>query len=218
MALTFPLPASAFFDKLPISTPAFSLGEAMQTSQTGGGEVINAALGTRLWRGQVTFGNMTYAEMAAVEGLVEALRQPGRSFMAYDSRYPWPAGDFGGAIVAGRSVKIASLPAGARTLTLSGLTSGYVITPGTYLSFVYGAAPQRHALHRVIVGGAANGSGITPALEVVPAIRPGAVTDAAVSLIRPVCKAVILPGSVEQGQSRRGIVEGFTFGFVQTLR
>ena len=218
MALTFPLSITQFFNKLPISTPAFSLGEAMQSSQTGGGEVLNAALGTRLWRGQVTFGPMTYAEMAEVEGLVEALRQPGRSFMAYDVRYPWPAGDFGGVIVAGQSVKINALPAGARTLTLSGLTAGYAIAPGTYLAFAYGSAPIRYALHRVIAGGVANGAGITPALEVVPAIRPGAVTGSAVTLVRPACKAVILPGSTEPGQSRRGIVEGFTFSFIQSLR
>jgi hypothetical protein len=216
--LTFPLSTTQFFNKLPIMTPAFSLGEAMQISVTGGGEVLPAARGTRLWRGQISFGPMKYVEMAEVEGLVEALRQPGRSFMAYDSRYPWPASDPRGTIVAARSVVIASLPAGARTITLSGLTSAYAIPPGTYLAFAYGSDPVRQALHRVIVGGVANGAGVTPALEVVPAIRPGAATGAAVTLIRAACKARILPGTTEPGESRRGIVEGFTFGFIQTLR
>lgn len=218
MALTFPLSLPQFFNKLPIMTPAFSLGEAMQTSQTGGGEQLASLLGTRLWKGQVVFGRMTYAEMADIEGLVDALRQPGRSFMAYDARYPWPRNDPNGAIVAARSVVIASLPAGAQTLTLSGLSAGYVIPNGTYLSFIYGSAPARQALHRVNVGGTANGAGVTPVLDVVPAIRPGALVGAAVTLVRPSCKAVIIPGTTEPGVSGRGIVEGYTFSFTQTLR
>ncbi len=218
MALTFPLSTATFFDRLPIMTPAFSLGEAMQQSQTGGGDVLTASLGTRLWRGQVSFGPMTYDEMAEIEGLVEALRQPGRSFMAYDARYPWPRGDANGAAVAAASPVIASLPAGARTLTISGLPAGYAVPSGTYLSFAYGSDPVRQALHRVVTGGDANGAGLSPVLEVVPAIRPGAQTGSAVTFIRAACKAVIIPNTAEAGTSSRGIVEGFTFSFVQTLR
>lgn len=218
MALTFPLSKADFFERLPIMTPAFSLGEAMQQSQTGGGEVLTSSIGTRLWRGQVSFGRMTYAEMAEVEGLVEALRQPGRSFMAYDARYPWPRHDAGGAIIAAASPVIASLPAGARTLTVSGLPPFYALPAGVYLGFTYGTDPVRFALHRIIVGGVANGAGLSPVLEVVSAIRSGAEVGAAVSFVRPACKAVIIPNTTESGTSRRGIVEGFSFGFVQTLR
>jgi hypothetical protein len=138
--------------------------------------------------------------------------------MAYDTRYPWPRGDANGTAIASRSPVIASLPAGARTLTVSGLPANYAVPAGTYLAFAYGANPVRQALHRVVVGGNANGAGLSPVLEVVPAIRAGAQTGSAVSFLRPACKAVIIPGSTESGTSSRGIVEGFTFGFVQTLR
>ena len=87
------------------------------------------------------------------------------------------------------------------------------------LSFTYGSGPTRYALHRIVSDTVvANGSGVTPLFEVVPHIRPGAATSTAVELIRPYCKAIIIPGSVQAGTARKSKVRGLSFEIIQTLR
>ena len=85
------------------------------------------------------------------------------------------------------------------------------------LAFQYGSNPVRHALHRIVVGGTASGSGLSPMLEVVPNLRPGAVAGLAVSLVRPTCKARVLPDPT-YGSGRQALSRGASFDFIQTLR
>jgi hypothetical protein len=54
-------------------------------------------------------------------------------------------------------------------------------------------------------------------LEVVPNLRPGAVTGLTVLLIRPACKARLLPEPT-YGSGRQAISRGASFDFIQTLR
>lgn len=81
------------------------------------------------------------------------------------------------------------------------------------------ATVTRYALHRVVdptVTAAAGG--LTPFFEVTPYIRPGAVTGAAVTLLRAYCKAQLIFGSVAPMEGRHTLFEGQSFGFMQTLR
>lgn len=85
------------------------------------------------------------------------------------------------------------------------------------LSFAYGD-PARYALHQIVTATVtANGSGLTPLFEVVPNIRPGAATGLAVVLIRPFCKALILPQRSRPGLSRGLHTSGLAFDWGQTL-
>ena len=99
---------------------------------------------------------------------------------------------------------LASLPTGNGEIVLAGLPAAHELTAGDLLSFKYGTAPVRYALHRVAVGGVADATGTTPALVVTPQIRPGAAIGVPVTLGRPHCKAILVPGSVSPG--RRDII------------
>lgn len=216
MALSFPLSPAQFFDLLPIRAFRMKPGDNRTFTETGGGELISAGRGQRLWQGEVTLDLDIHSTIAGLDATLSLLEQTGASFLIYDPRKPYPSMDPSGSIISGASPVIATLNANNRELTVSGLPAGYVITRGDLIGWTYGANPLRYAVHRVVTGGAANGSGVSPSLEVTPFVRQGVSTGAAVSLVRPVIKAK-LP-QADYGGGRSVISEGGTFQFTQTLR
>ncbi len=215
--LTFPLPLADFWSRLPISEPRFELNEAMVHSRMGNGAVLTADLGTRLWTGSVTLGRISYAEGDEVEALLGALRQAGRSFLANDPRRVFPKLDPQGVVLGAAQPTVHSIDVSGRSLVLAGLPAGYWLSQGDYLSIAV-AGGGIAGLHRVVLGGLASATGITGDIEVAPQLSPLALTGAAVTLIRPACRMVLTPGSVDMGSNRRGITEGIRFDFTETRR
>ncbi len=217
-ALTFPLSLAQFYDKLKVSSVTFDLPERLEVSGLASGEVLSADLGPMLWKGEVTLGALTRAEIAEVTALVNLLRAPGRSFFAYDTVKAYPQLDPTGSILGASAPTIHTLDANNREMRIQALPNGYTLKAGDYLSFAYSSSPTRYALHMLVTDAVAAVGGITPLFEVVPPIRPGAAVSAAITLKKPNCKAIILPGSVQPGSTQRGINRGFGFSITQTLR
>ena len=218
MALTFPLAAAEFFDTLKVRQMTFDCPEQVQVARTGGGEILPANIGPRLWTGEVSLVHHRFYVAAPVLAMISALREPGASFLAYDLTAPAPQSDPDGVALATVTPLILALPSDARMLSLKGLPSGFVLTAGDYLGFSYGTNPVRRALHRVVSGVVAGGTGQTAAFEVTPPRRPGAAINTAVSLVKASCKARIVPGSVAPGTKGQIFTSGITFKFMQTLR
>ncbi len=219
MPLSFPLPREDFIDILPIAEMSLVLPETAQVARTRGGEVLPFELGEPLWEGEVKLGRMTRPESGRPLALIDVLRQPGRSFLVCDTTRTGPLSDPAGVILGAATPVIHELPEDPRELRLSGLPAGYILSAGDWIGWSHGAAPTRYALHRIVDAEVvAAGTGITPAFEVVPHIRPGVTVGAAVQLIRPVAKAIILPGQTEPGRTRRTLTDGAGFSFIQSLR
>lgn len=218
MAYSFPLSRAQFLDILPIREMTFDLPEAVEMSQTGAGEILTADLGTRLWQGEIQLDTMTADEAAEALAMLDVLRRPGASFMVHDLSRPFPRFDLSGAVIAGASPKLAAVHANNREVQISGLTAGYQLRRIDGLAFTYGANPVRYAFHRIAAPATANASGVAGYFEVSPNIRPGWVTNVAVSFSRPACKAVLMPGSVQPGRRRHTITTGVSFRWIQTLR
>lgn len=219
MPLTFPLSTAAFLELLPVASITMQLPETVELSRTGGGEVLTDDLGARLWQGKVELGKLLTREAEEAQTLIDLLRGAGRSFYAFDTRSPGPRLDLTGAILGAATPQIRALGGDARVLQLKGLPPGYQLVRGDRLSFDYGSNPVRTALHRIVDASVvANGAGQTGDFEVLPEIRAGAAVNAAVRLVRPQCKALVIPGSVEAGSRRAHLSEGLAFQFIQTLR
>lgn len=215
--MTYPLALADFADILPISDLSFHLPEQVVMSRTGQGEVLTADIADRLWQGRITLGRLKRNEAARPEVLIELIRQAGRSFLIYDTSRTNPLLDPNGAILGASAVTILALGTDAREMSLAGLPAGYVLSAGDNLSFTYNSG--RHALHRIVTTSVtASGAGETPLFEVVPEIRPGATIGSAVQLKKAHCKAVVIPGSVEEALRRNTLSEGMAFDWVQTLR
>jgi hypothetical protein len=219
MVMTYPLDVTTFMDALPIQTLAMDLPEQMQISRMGNGEVLMSDLGERMWSGTVTLGLSTRAEAGRPLTLLNALRQAGRSFMAYDVRRPGPLLDLTGAALGSSTVTVNALYSSAFELSLAGLPPGYTLRSGDYLSFAYGTSPVRYALHQVVDWAVTAGvGGITPGFEVTPYLRTGVTVGLPVTLVKAACKAVLIPGTVQAGTGGHTIFSGTSFQFVQTLR
>jgi hypothetical protein len=217
MALSYPLTFPQFLGALSVEEVTFRLSHPQEHTRLGDGTVISASLGASLWTGSIRLAQAHHPRHAEMEALIGLMDQPGATFLCHDPRYLGPASDPTGAILGSRTITIHSVASTMRELRLTGLPSGYVLSAGDMLGFQYGSNPVRYALHRIVLGGIASSTGLTPMLELVPNLRPGAVTGITVSLIRPACKARLLP-EPSYGSGRQALSRGASFDFIQTLR
>ena len=215
--LSYPLSHAQFLGALRVEEVTFRLSHPQEHTRLGDGTVISASLGASLWTGTIRLAQASHPRHAQMEALIALLDQPGATFLCHDPRYLGPASDPTGAILGGRTVTIHSVASNMRELRLIGLPSGYVLSAGDMLGFQYGSNPVRHALHRIVVGGTASSGGLTPMLEVVPNLRPGVAAGLTVSLVRPACKARLLPDPT-YGSGRQALSRDASFDFIQTLR
>jgi hypothetical protein len=218
MVQIYPLSLAQFFDLTEVQVGNFTLPDSRQFDMTGGGEILDASLGSRLWRGEVTLVPQTHKAQLGIEALIEVLMEPGASFFAYDKRGAYPAADPTGSILGASTPTLDAVQSSGREVRVAGLPSGYTLTRGDQLAFAYSSAPTRYALHRVVDGDAAAGAGKVT-VEVTPPVRAGYTVASAVTLIKPAMLAKITPGSYRPSMGGVGrLSTGVTFGFTQTLR
>jgi hypothetical protein len=215
--LSYPLSHAQFLGALRVEEVMFQLSHPQEHTRLGDGTVISASLGASLWTGTIRLAQANHPRHAQMEALIALMDQPGATFLCHDPRYLGPANDPTGAIFGSKTVTIHSVASNMRELRITGLPVGYVLSAGDMLGFQYGSSPVRHALHRIVVGGMASSGGLTPMLEVVPNLRPGAAAGLTVSLVRPACKARLLPDPT-YGAGRQALSRGASFDFIQTLR
>jgi len=219
MSIVFPLTLAAFFDRLPVQDVRLPPPvPGRQINNLAGGEILAAEVSPALWEGSVTLAPMRAREAEGLVVLLALLEVPGRSFEVRRANQIGPAGDPLGTTLGASSVTISGFDLEASTLDLAGLPAGYQLAPGDQLSFGYDASPVRQALHLVAAPGTANGSGALSGLVVAPHLRAGLAVAAPVQLVRPFCRAVLVPGSVNYGVTRNGITSAVQFGFRQSVR
>lgn len=207
MALTFPLSLASFFDGLAFVSARFTLPEMVETNESGGGELIVADYGPRLWEIELQLRSLPRADAEALTAKIRRLFGADASFMI-------------GPPAARQSVSDGTISGtqNGREISLAGLSAGQVVRAGSYLSFTYGSSPTRYALHQAVETATADGSGTTGFFEVVPAVRAGANNGTVVRLASPYCKAVMIPGSMSDLTIRTATAGGLAFRARQTLR
>ncbi len=215
MPLNSPLSLADFFDPLPVAKITFAPADNRTFSETGGGELIPAQRGARLWRGQVSIDIATHEELAAFEAKLSVLQEVGASFLIYDRRKPFAVNDPTGSILGASSLSVSAVGANNREISVTGFPSGFGLKSGDLMSWTYGSNPTRYALYRVVSDVVASGS-TANLIEVTPRLRTGTPIGAAVSMVRPVCKAVV--DQADYGMGRSVITQGGTFNWIQTLR
>lgn len=221
MSFANPLPTADFWDLLRISQVSFSDFEPQQIDQTASGTVLKASVGDALWRGSVqTYIDPDRPRALKTEARLSMAKRPGMAFLCYDPRQTHPANDPDGSKLGAADVTVWTVLSNSR-LRLQGLPQGYKITAGDLIGFTYGSNPTRYSLHRVQVDRFANNDGApnlygTPILDVTPFLPIEIVPDVAVTLIKPVIKAVVTQEQFGEGQP--GYIGGPSFSFTQTFR
>ena len=95
------------------------------------------------------------------------------------------------------------------------MPDSFQLSPGDYLGFQYGTRPTR-ALHMVVEPVTAFSSGVTPKFEIFPALRPGALVGAAVTLKRAPCEMILEPNQAPP-VGREMLASSVTFSAVQLI-
>ncbi len=218
MALIFPRPVAEFADKLRLSSVKFWLDGQEEYSGLGSGEFLAADLGPKTWKAEVSIMDLRHADAAEVQALIESMDGSIGTFYLYDPRKQYPRLDPGGAILGAANPVIASIGANRKSLAVSGLPAGYVLSVGDFLHYDYGSNPVRRALHRVAEVATANGIGTTNTFEVRPHLKVGATVGLTISPIKAAAKMKIIPSSFDPGAGgvdRR--TTGMRFQAQQTL-
>ncbi len=216
MVQSFPMPLAEFWSPLRVASLSLGLPAAAEMSRTAGGEITIAELGARLWSARVTLAPIGIESAAALQVKLRLLQRAGATLFVSPRIGDYPARDPNG-VIAASNATIASLPVGNQTLSLAGLPSGYTLSAGDYLSFSYGN-PAIQAFHQLVGDAHADAAGIVPAFEIVPQLRPGALVGASVTLVKPAFRALMLPGSLNEGSLQRTRLAGITFDLIQTLK
>jgi hypothetical protein len=203
MALTFPLSLAAFADTLPIASNPFILEEMQELSIAGSGETIAATLAPSRWTSPVMLARMVHTKARAVQARLEAMSGPVQSFFLHCVTNSFPAADPGGEILGEAAVTIHAIGGNNRSLRLTGLPAGYVLSPGDALAFSYGSNPVRRAWHRLAEGSEASSGGLTPLFELSTPLRPGVAEGLAITLKKPAAKMFIVPKSVSVSHTAR---------------
>jgi hypothetical protein len=202
-------------DLMRVSASGLRLSDPVAVNRLAGGQVITASAGAALWTGSLELVPGYHAAQAEIEARIARLQRAGVRFLIHDTRRNGPRTDPGGIMLGSSTPTIHTLDADNVRLRITGLPSGYTLSPGDWIGWSYGSSPTRRALHRVVTGAVADASGLTPLFEVVPHIRPGVVTGAAVQLVRPQMFAQLI--GADYGNGVPLITAGARIDFIQTL-
>lgn len=177
-----------------------SLSSGVETSGQGTGVTRVKDLRPRLWMLDAQSVELQPSVLKFWRARLDSLDDGIGLFYGYDlanfypTNYPKGAWPTGGSFD-GVSAKTNSLPTGSKSMTLKSLPVGYIGAVGDMISFPYGS-DGNIALHEVMEAFTANGSGVTGAFEVRPTIITGAAINDTVSVKRPACKMMMVPGSL----------------------
>lgn len=224
MTITFPRTRP---EALHVATMQFLLQPMTEISATRGGKQLGLDIGPSLWYGEWESPPMEEEDFGEARAFFDTLASA-EAFYAYDNLREYPVtyktAGWSGLLVGPSAFDgicyMTDVRENGLEIVLSSLPVGFILKPGDYLSFDYGATDQYRALHRVSAMGVADGGG-DMALEVRPYIRAGweggeSPGHRAVTLYRPSAKMIVVPGSYSESipVHRFGTV---SFKAVQTL-
>ncbi|WP_337267055.1 hypothetical protein [Oryzifoliimicrobium ureilyticus] len=210
MAVIIPKPIS-FADSLPISSVKWELKYQQELSGLGTGEFLAADLGEAYFAATVTLDKADHRTMLAIQADFETLDGAINAFYLYDPRAMYPAADPKGVLLGSATPAIGAIGANNKSLTVSGLPAGYVLTKGDFFHFDYGSNPVRRGFYRIVETVAADGNGVAASFEVRPHFRPGVTAGLPIALIKPACKVKLVPGTFDPGTGKGFMTEGLTF-------
>lgn len=213
MVLTRPYPLATLADRLPITSVEWDIQRNDELSGVGSGQIWPAELADPLWMANVVLWSDRTPVIKQIAALIRALHGSQEAFWLYDPLSKYPAADPDGSILGTNSITISSR--GTYTITLQGLPLGYKITLGDKMQIAYGSGPVRYAFLEASESVTEHTGDTKVQVETFPHPPAGIKAGDPVTLIRPACRCVIVPGSFKPGTARRHYTEGATFRAIQ---
>lgn len=160
-------------------------------SRTAGGLGIGVDYRQPIWNGAFTSATMSEDDCLALEAELNSLDGMVRSFLAHDTRRPFPR--LGPQTAAYGTPLIAAIGSGREQADISGLPANLVLSVGDYFSVAEG---DKRYLFTVVQGSTASALGVASDIEFRPHLPPFIPIGRAVNFVRPACTMRIDPASV----------------------
>lgn len=215
MPLTFPVFRADFFGRLTVVAATMRLSSGVAHNVPRSGEVTRVAYAERLWEGRVELKPGPQADLDQIYAIIERLEDADATFVLSPAWRTGPISDATATDLGASTPGITATANAGRTMSMDGLPANYTLTAGDFLSLQYAG---RIHLHRVVEGKPADVSGVLSNIEVNPPVRAGWTVGDSVRLKNPICKAVMVPGSVQPISYRGRHGAGVGFDWRQTLR
>lgn len=205
------LSLSELYDYLPIEDCAFTIQRNDELSGVGSGVVFQSELAPPLWSASLSLEPMYTAQARSVSARLRSLDGALQPFLMCEPTAQYPKSDPQGTALSGFTVTVAS--AGGRSLSLTGLPSGFQLGVGDKIQII--AQSGKYAFVEISEPVTANGGGVTGAFQVFPRLPLSVAAGDPVTLIRPACPFIMVPGSYRAGQISGNVVRGVGFSVVQ---
>jgi len=215
MALTFPLSRSVFADGLPIESIQFRLQNRVETSGIGTGNTLVAETGPAFWAAEIVLRAVYNKDSRAIQALIDSLDGGMSDFYLSDPIFAFPRRDPTGSILGSTTVTNIAVGSNGKQMKFNG-PAGYIYSVGDMFSFDYGAGGAYRALHRIVEGDTANGSGDTGWIEFRPRLDdPDLPSGKVMDFKHPTARMKFVPGSVEYGTAKDIFTSGIAFSCEQ---
>lgn len=187
MAITFPYDLLADF---PGWSTDFDLGYRQEQSRSANGRTFVKDFGSPLWRATYQSRVLRINELDEWRARLNVLENGLNMFLGRPTSRCYPINDPKGSIIGTTAITLNSVLPNRKEIVLAGLPVGYALAAGDQIQI------GTRNLHRVVAATAPSPGAATSQIEVRPHIWPETMADDEVKLIKPVCRMVILPGSV----------------------
>lgn len=212
MALSYPLIASVFADKIGMLNVRWQLKRQDEISGLGNGQILAAELGPPLWMCEIELEPAYHEDADEIQALIEALDGSMNTFYMHSQWHKYPKLDPWGTILGSSTPTIHTVGANMKSMRIQGLPNGYQLSVGDFLSFDYSG---RRAFHRVVEAATAATGGITGTFEIRPHFRTGVAVGQSVTLKKAAMKAIIVPDSFDPGDIQAMMTTGMSFACIQ---
>lgn len=209
-----PLPRSFLNDVLPISAVKWDIQRNDQFDGDGGGDVWQAELADPLWTGDVTLDRDEHDVLKQIAARIRSLHGAAQAFLLCDPLSLYPQADPTGAVLGSATIETRLIDANRSLALLQGFPAGYALTIGDKLQITQGTMIR---FHEVSETATATGAGYMD-LTVWPRLSLNLAVGATITLKRPACPVIILPGSHDPGTARGSLTDGAAFRVLQKKR
>ena len=215
MALDFPLGTDQFARKLRVREFNWYRRDFVESSGTARGEIITSEIAAPKWIADVSLASYNNRDADEIQALFEAVLPHGRFFL-YNIRRPYPASDPDGSILGDRETMLQGIGSNNVSLRISDLPPNFILTRGDMIAFNRGPNGSQRSLHRVVDETAQAGAGgLSPFINVRPAIKYGSAAGVRVYLKKPSALMMVAPGSFANGVTHKMISSGLTFQAIE---
>ncbi|WP_273687370.1 hypothetical protein [Ketogulonicigenium vulgare] len=188
MTVSYPYALGFLSDRLRANQVQLSIARFDERSGSGDGRIWAAQLAPPLWQLNLSLAARSAEDARALDARLHALDGSRGTFLWRDPTYR-PAGGFVHGLEA---VQITAISDDRTAISLSGLPVGYEIYAGDRIGISFGEGRQYFATFAE--DAIAGASGAVRPVGVFPYLPFGVNVGAAVELVAPVLKVIILPG------------------------